>query len=212
MHLSPCVLARHLAERSFSPRHCWVLTNRRIEVSLVAGIKRTARLAHLGSGDATYTMSGASLAHCKRICQNGCSRANRYLKLGGAAPTTTVFCLKGRDAPRRRAPRLKPRRPPRRKTPGNSRGDAALHRSQPRPAADQTGRVVRVLRGVGQRQPTGRRRHDGLGEHAPARVLDELDAERVQGFQRVTRSFSSRGAAERRDDADGVVLPLVCDI
>ena len=42
--------------------------------------------------------------------------------------------------------------------------------------------------------------------------VDELDAERVEGFQRVTRSFSSRGAAERRDDADGVVLPLVCDI
>ena len=71
---------------------------------------------------------------------------------------------------------------------------------------------MRVLRAIGQSQPTGRRRHDGFGEHAPARVLDELDAERVERFQRVTRSFSSSGAAERRDDADGIVLPLICDI
>ena len=46
-----------------------------------------------------------------------------------------------------------------------------------------------------------------VGEHAPARVLDELDAERVEGFQRVTRSFSSSGAAERRDDAHISALP-----
>ena len=71
---------------------------------------------------------------------------------------------------------------------------------------------MRIFSAVGQRQRAIKWRHDGLGEHAPARVLDELDAERVEGFQRVTRSFSSSGAAERRDDAHGIVLPLVCDI
>ena len=92
--------------------------------------------------------------------------------------------------------------------------DALAHRAESDPAIREPGTVVGVLSRIGEYLRPRIRRYDGrIQQHAPARVVDELDTERLQ-FLGVAELFALRMdmPPERRDNFDAIVLGSVVAI
>jgi len=92
--------------------------------------------------------------------------------------------------------------------------DALAHRAEADPAIREPGTVVGVLSRIGEYLCPRIRRDDGrIQQHTPARVVDELDAERLQ-FLGVAKLFTLRldMPPQRRDNFDAFVLGSVVAI